>query len=152
MRARREPSVQVGQRGVGNPDAEGSNCLGRGLGRETGEAGGEHGNAEQRVPHDHWFPRLLRYYFFRFAAFFFVSMLAYSAQDLILEPFAGTIFRFTPGESTKLAGVQHGGVLIGMVLIAEGFGVHVPKGYIYAAMAFSALVEGLNMMSRASAL
>jgi predicted tellurium resistance membrane protein TerC len=34
------------------------------------------------------------------------------------------------------------------VLIADGFGVHVPKGYIYAAMAFSALVEGLNMMSR----
>ena len=42
-------------------------------------------------------------------------------------------------------------LMIGMVLIAEGFGVHVPKGYIYAAMAFSALVEGLNMMSRASA-
>jgi len=39
-------------------------------------------------------------------------------------------------------------LMIGMVLIAEGFGVHVPKGYIYAAMAFSALVEGLNMMSR----
>jgi len=39
-------------------------------------------------------------------------------------------------------------LMIGMVLIAEGFGVHVPKGYIYAAMAFSALVEGLNMLSR----
>jgi predicted tellurium resistance membrane protein TerC len=39
-------------------------------------------------------------------------------------------------------------LMIGMVLIAEGFGVHVPKGYIYMAMAFSALVEGLNMMSR----
>ncbi len=39
-------------------------------------------------------------------------------------------------------------LMIGVVLIAEGFGVHVPKGYIYAAMAFSALVEGLNMMSR----
>jgi predicted tellurium resistance membrane protein TerC len=34
------------------------------------------------------------------------------------------------------------------VLIADGFGVHVPKGYIYAAMAFSALVEGLNMVAR----
>ncbi len=42
-------------------------------------------------------------------------------------------------------------LMIGMVLIAEGFGVHVPKGYIYAAMAFSALVEGLNMMSRNAA-
>ena len=39
-------------------------------------------------------------------------------------------------------------LMIGMVLIAEGFGAHVPKGYIYAAMAFSALVEGLNMWSR----
>ncbi len=39
-------------------------------------------------------------------------------------------------------------LMIGTVLIADGFGVHVPKGYIYAAMAFSALVEGLNMMGR----
>ncbi len=42
-------------------------------------------------------------------------------------------------------------LMIGLVLIADGFGVHVPKGYIYAAMAFSALVEGLNMWSRRSA-
>lgn len=41
-------------------------------------------------------------------------------------------------------------LMIGMVLIADGFGVHVPKGYIYAAMAFSALVEGLNMLARRS--
>lgn len=39
-------------------------------------------------------------------------------------------------------------LMIGMVLIAEGFGAHVPKGYIYAAMAFSAGVEMLNMWSR----
>ncbi len=39
-------------------------------------------------------------------------------------------------------------LLIGTTLIAEGFGAHVPKGYIYAAMAFSALVEGLNMAAR----
>lgn len=39
-------------------------------------------------------------------------------------------------------------VVIGMTLIAEGFGSHVPKGYIYAAMAFSAFVEGMNMLSR----
>lgn len=42
-------------------------------------------------------------------------------------------------------------LMIGAVLIADGFGVHVPKGYIYAAMAFSALVEGLNMLSRRAA-
>lgn len=39
-------------------------------------------------------------------------------------------------------------LMIGMTLIAEGFGAHVEKGYVYAAMAFSALVEGLNMLSR----
>lgn len=39
-------------------------------------------------------------------------------------------------------------LLIGTTLIAEGMGFHVPKGYIYAAMAFSALVEILNMVSR----
>jgi predicted tellurium resistance membrane protein TerC len=39
-------------------------------------------------------------------------------------------------------------LMIGGTLMAEGFGVHVPKGYIYAAMAFSALIEGLNMLMR----
>ena len=39
-------------------------------------------------------------------------------------------------------------LMIGTTLIAEGMGLHVPKGYIYAAMAFSALVEVLNMFSR----
>jgi len=39
-------------------------------------------------------------------------------------------------------------IMIGMTLIAEGFGAHVPKGYIYTAMAFSAGVEGLNMLVR----
>ena len=39
-------------------------------------------------------------------------------------------------------------LMIGMTLIADGFGYHVPKGYIYAAMGFSALVEMLNMLAR----
>jgi predicted tellurium resistance membrane protein TerC len=39
-------------------------------------------------------------------------------------------------------------LMIGATLIADAFGVHVPKGYIYAAMAFSGLVEGLNMAAR----
>jgi predicted tellurium resistance membrane protein TerC len=39
-------------------------------------------------------------------------------------------------------------LMIGMVLIADAFGVHVPKAYIYVAMAFSAFVEGLNMAVR----
>jgi predicted tellurium resistance membrane protein TerC len=39
-------------------------------------------------------------------------------------------------------------LMIGMTLIAEGMGFHVPKGYVYAAMGFSALVEALNMLQR----
>ena len=39
-------------------------------------------------------------------------------------------------------------LMIGMALIAEGFGAKIPKGYLYAAMAFSAMVEGLNMLTR----
>ncbi len=54
----------------------------------------------------------------RFTVFVFVSMLAYSAQDLILEPFAGTVFGYSPGASTQLSGIQHGGVLLGMLLVA----------------------------------
>ncbi len=54
----------------------------------------------------------------QFTIFIFISMLAYSAQDLILEPFAGSVFGFTPGESTSLSGIQHGGVLAGMLLVA----------------------------------
>ena len=54
----------------------------------------------------------------RFTVFVFISMLAFSAQDLILEPFAGMVFGYTVGESTKLAGVQNGGVLLGMMLVA----------------------------------
>ena len=41
----------------------------------------------------------------RFSYFVFISMLAYSMQDLILEPFAGFIFKMTPGESTQLSGL-----------------------------------------------
>ena len=54
----------------------------------------------------------------QFTIFVFISMLAYSAQDLILEPFAGTVFGYTPGASTSLSGVQHGGVLADMILVA----------------------------------
>ena len=55
-----------------------------------------------------------------FSIFVFVSMLAYSMQDLILEPFAGLIFAMTPGQSTSLSGVQHMGVLLGMILVGVG--------------------------------
>jgi len=56
----------------------------------------------------------------RFTIFVFVSMLAYAMQDLILEPFAGLVFGMTPGESTKLSGLQHGGVMAGMIVAGIG--------------------------------
>jgi BCD family chlorophyll transporter-like MFS transporter len=56
----------------------------------------------------------------RFSFFVFVAMLAYSMQDMVLEPFAGLVFGFTPGQSTKLSSVQHMGVLIGMLLVGLG--------------------------------
>ena len=61
---------------------------------------------------------------------------------------AGPLSRFIEANPTIVMLALGFLLLIGTTLIAEGFGAHVPKGYIYAAMAFSALVEGLNMMSR----
>ena len=54
----------------------------------------------------------------RFSYFVGLSMLAYSTQDLILEPFAGSVFGLTPGESTAISGVHQGGSLLGMLLTA----------------------------------
>jgi BCD family chlorophyll transporter-like MFS transporter len=59
-----------------------------------------------------------------FTIFVFLSMTAYFMQELILEPYAGLVFGFTPGQSTSLAGAQNGGVFLGMVLVgvaATGF-------------------------------
>lgn len=53
-----------------------------------------------------------------FTVFVFVSMLAYSAQDLILEPFAGLVHGYDAGASTQLAGMQNMGTLSGMILTA----------------------------------
>ena len=53
-----------------------------------------------------------------FTWFVFVSMLAYSSQDLILEPFAAVAFGFSPAETTTLSGLQNGGVLLGMLFLA----------------------------------
>ena len=55
-----------------------------------------------------------------FALFVFVSMLAYSAQELLLEPFAGAVFGLPPGQTAGLTGVQHAGVLLGMAAVATG--------------------------------
>lgn len=90
-----------------NPSAWGQNGA---LGMATAEEKPDF----RRVLKEVWQERQAR----RFTLFVFLSMLAYSGQDLILEPFAGLVFGYSPGESTKLAGLQHGGVLIGMILVA----------------------------------
>ncbi len=59
-----------------------------------------------------------------FTVFVFLSMTAYFMQELILEPYAGLVFGFTPGQSTSLSGAQNGGVFLGMLtvgIIATGF-------------------------------
>ena len=52
-----------------------------------------------------------------FSIFVFLSMTAYFMQELILEPYAGLVFGFTPGETTSLSGIQNGGVFIGMISV-----------------------------------
>lgn len=52
-----------------------------------------------------------------FTLFIFLSMVAYFMQELILEPYAGLVFGFTPGQSTQLSGLQNGGVFIGMLTV-----------------------------------
>ncbi|RQH07040.1 TerC family protein [Paraburkholderia dinghuensis] len=61
---------------------------------------------------------------------------------------AGPLTRFIDHNPTIIVLALSFLLVIGMTLIAEGFGTHVPKGYIYAAMAFSAFVEGMNMLAR----
>jgi BCD family chlorophyll transporter-like MFS transporter len=52
-----------------------------------------------------------------FTLFVFLSMTAYFMQELILEPYAGLVFGFTPGQSTSLSGAQNGGVFLGMLIV-----------------------------------
>ena len=51
----------------------------------------------------------------QFTLFVGLSMVAYAMQDMILEPFAGLAFGWTPAQTTGLSGMQHGGVLVGMI-------------------------------------
>jgi BCD family chlorophyll transporter-like MFS transporter len=89
----------------------------------------------------------------RFTVFVFVSMIAYSMQDLILEPFAGVRFGLTPGETTRLSGLQHAGTLAGLLLGALagrrlwgiGFGslrAWIVGGCVASGLALAGLVVG----------
>jgi len=52
-----------------------------------------------------------------FTLFLFAAMFAFSAEELLLEPFAGLVFGFPPADSARLAGVQNAGVLLGMLAL-----------------------------------
>jgi BCD family chlorophyll transporter-like MFS transporter len=83
-----------------------------------------------------------------FTVFVFLSMLAYSSQDLILEPFAGALFGLTPGETTQLSGLHHSGVLCGMLAVAfAGSGrVAGRLGSVQSWMVGGCWVSGLAML------
>jgi predicted tellurium resistance membrane protein TerC len=77
-----------------------------------------------------------------------IMFVAVIAAVAVMMFAAGPLSRFIDRNPTVVMLALGFLLVIGMTLIAEGFGSHIPKGYIYAAMAFSALVEGLNMLSR----
>ena len=76
-----------------------------------------------------------------FTIFVFLSMTAYFMQELILEPYAGLVFGFTPGQSTSLSGAQNGGVFIGMLavgILATGFKIGALRNWVMAGCVGSA--------------
>ncbi|VVE51218.1 membrane protein [Pandoraea iniqua] len=75
----------------------------------------------------------------------FIAVIAAVTAMLFM---AGPLSRFIAANPTVIMLALGFLLVIGMTLIAEGMGSHIPKGYIYAAMAFSAFVEGLNMLTR----
>lgn len=77
-----------------------------------------------------------------------VMMIAVIVAVSVMLLAANPLSRFIAANPTVVMLALGFLIMIGMVLIAEGFGAHVPKGYIYTAMAFSAAVEGLNMLAR----
>lgn len=71
----------------------------------------------------------------RFTVFVFLAMTAYFMQELILEPYAGLVFVFTPGQSTSLSGAQNGGVFLGMLVVgiaATGLRIGSLRGWVTA--------------------
>jgi len=113
--------------------------------------------ATQSADSAHSFPEVLREIWQdgqarRFTYFVFISMLAYSMQDLILEPFAGFIFKMTPGESTQLSGLQHSGILAGMLvaglggsLYARRFGPNLKLWIVLGCIGSAVMLAGLSM-------
>jgi BCD family chlorophyll transporter-like MFS transporter len=75
-----------------------------------------------------------------FAVFIFLSMFAYSAQDLILEPYAGLVYGLSPKDSTAISGMHQGGVLVGMLACAAlAFRIGTPRHWASVGCAVSAV-------------
>ena len=77
-----------------------------------------------------------------------VMIAAVIVSVALMMAFASAIGRFVSSHPTLKMLALSFLVVIGVILIAEGFGHHVPKGYVYFAMAFSAAVEMLNIRMR----
>ncbi|MBT2305434.1 TerC family protein [Variovorax paradoxus] len=77
-----------------------------------------------------------------------VMIAAVVASVGLMMLFAGPIGRFVSDHPTIKMLALSFLVVVGVVLVAEGFGHHVPKGYVYFAMAFSVVVEMLNIRMR----
>jgi predicted tellurium resistance membrane protein TerC len=77
-----------------------------------------------------------------------IMFIAVIAAVTVMLLAAGPLAKFINDNPTVVMLALGFLLMIGMVLIADGFGIHVPKGYVYAAMAFSAFVEVLNLLSR----
>ena len=77
-----------------------------------------------------------------------IMIVAVIAAVTVMLLAAGPLAKFIEANPTVVMLALGFLIMIGMTLIAEGFGAHVPKGYVYAAMAFSSGVEGLNMLVR----
>jgi len=80
-----------------------------------------------------------------------IMIIAIMISIAVMLIFSGAISRFIDRHPTMKMLALAFLVMIGMVLVADGFEQHVPKGYIYSAMAFSLLVELLNLRVKAVA-
>jgi predicted tellurium resistance membrane protein TerC len=80
---------------------------------------------------------------------FWVMVVAVVISVGVMQLSAGSISRFIHRHPTVKVLALAFLIMIGTLLVAEGFEVHVPKGYVYFAMAFSMGVEFLNMRLRA---
>ena len=77
-----------------------------------------------------------------------VMVTAMVVAVLVMLAFAGAVSRFVDRHPTMKMLALSFLILIGVMLVAEGLGQHIDKGYIYFAMAFSLLVEMLNLRLR----